>query len=452
MANEQPLKGTPIASADVMKAGPSVRRTVILASLLLALCCQGCGLFPGRNASVTRDRAFISHSPAASDSGKLRLAIKDLVDTKGDVTSAGSQYRAENFPRAKDDAKCLAAARQRNVAFVGKTNMTELALGTSGMNKYFGTPVNPLDRRRIPGGSSSGSAVAVANNEADVSIGTDTAGSIRVPAACVGILGLKTTFGLVPLDGVVPLSPKHLDTIGPMARDVPRLVQGMDLLNPGFAARYEAAAAAKSSARQIRIGRLYVDGTDPKIDRAIDAALKVAGFQVIRLSDEFKEAWTTAQTNGSTIAFSDGWVSDEKYLAKPGVEFTTQAIVRLGELQHATLYQSALDERRAWRQALSRAFRQVDFIALPTLKGEPLRIPIFGRTPIFEAQNLAAQNAVAANYAGIPAIAIPVPLQRRGFPLTSLQLMGPKLSEPGLVNAARFVTALDAETLLSAQR
>ena len=148
-----------------------------------------------------------------------------------------------------------------------------------------------------------------------MAFGSDTAGSIRVPAACCGILGLKTTFGLVPLDGVFPLSPKHLDTIGPMAKDVPRLVQGMELLSPGFSARYRAATA---SAGQIKIGRLYLDGTDPKIDRALDAALTAKGFRLIRLDDRFKAHWNEAQTNGTTVAVADGWLSDRKYLGKMG--------------------------------------------------------------------------------------------------------------------------------------
>ena len=135
-----------------------------------------------------------------------------------------------------------------------------------GINDFFGTPRNPLSKKSklIPGGSSSGSAVAVANGLADIAFGTDTAGSIRVPAACCGIVGLKTTFGLVSLQGVFPIEPKHLDTVGPMAKDVDHVVQGMDLLQNGFAARYRAAVAAKPSAKKIRIGRLYLSGTDPQ--------------------------------------------------------------------------------------------------------------------------------------------------------------------------------------------
>jgi amidase len=155
---------------------------------------------------------------------------------------------------------------------VGKTSLSEFAVAPSGINDFFGTPGSPLSKKSklIPGGSASGSAIVVANGLADVAFGTDTAGSIRVPAACCGIVGLKTTFGLVSLKGVFPVEPVHLDTVGPMAKDVDHVVQGMDLLENGFAAHYRAAVAAKPSAKKIRIGRLYLSGTDPKIDKAVD--------------------------------------------------------------------------------------------------------------------------------------------------------------------------------------
>jgi amidase len=418
--------------------------------LLLPVCFHGCA-YPrlGPRPSATRDHAFIKYWPAGGETGKLRLAVKDIIDMKGEVTTAGSQYLAGTNPPAARDAKCLEPARRSNVQIVGKTNLTEFALGTSGLNEFYGTPVNPLDRHRIPGGSSSGSAVAVASGAADVAFGSDSAGSIRVPAACCGILGLKTTFGLVPLDGVFPLSPKHLDTIGPMAKDVPRLVQGMELLSPGFSARYRAATA---SARQIKIGRLYVEGTDPRIDRALDAALTVAGFRLIRLDDRFKADWNEAQTNGATIAVAGGWLSDSKYLGKIGVTVTTQSTIQLGLVQLNTTYKPALNARSKWRQTLSRVFERVDFIALPTLKSLPPHKPFFGRSAFFEARVLALQNTVAVNYAGNPALAIPVPLEGRGFPVTSLQLIGPNLSEARLVNAARLLTNREPKPIAENER
>jgi len=170
-----------------------------------------------------------------------------------------------------------------NVQIVGKTNLSEFAVAPSGLNGYYGTPKNPFSKwwGFIPGGSSSGSAVAAADGPVDVAFGTDTAGSVRVPAACCGIVGLKTTFGLVSLNGVLPVEPKHLDTVGPMAKDVDHIVQGMDLLQSGFAARYRRTVAAKPLAKDIRIGRLYLGGTDPRINKAVDDALARAGFRVV---------------------------------------------------------------------------------------------------------------------------------------------------------------------------
>ncbi|MGC2074026.1 MAG: amidase, partial [Pseudolabrys sp.] len=225
----------------------AVIRTIV-PTIFIVTWLNGCAIPKARPESSTRDKAFIEYWPQSNDSKKLRLAVKDLIDMKGVVTTAGSEFLAKHASPAKRDAKCLAIARQSGVQFVGKTNLSELAVAVSGMNAYYGTPRNPLDRGRIPGGSSSGSAVAVANDEADVAFGTDTAGSIRVPAACCGVVGLKTTFGLVPIDGVYPIAPNRLDTVGPLAKDIAGTVRGMDLLQAGFSGRYRQAVAAKPSA------------------------------------------------------------------------------------------------------------------------------------------------------------------------------------------------------------
>jgi amidase len=249
-------------------------RSVPLALVSLSLF-SGCSVVPRVNALLPGNRAFIVHWPAKPGSKQLKLAVKDNIDMKGVVTTAGSENFAKTRPPAKKDAPCLAIARQRNVHIVGKANMTEFGVAPSGVNDYFGTPRNPFNllRTLIPGGSSCGSAVAVASGMADVAFGTDTAGSIRVPAACCGIVGLKTTHGLISVDGVFPIEPDHLDTVGPMGKDIAGAAEGMDLLQSGFAARYAAAQAAKPFAENIRVGRLTLKGTDPKIDAAIDQAL-----------------------------------------------------------------------------------------------------------------------------------------------------------------------------------
>ena len=158
-----------------------------------------------------------------------RLAVKDLIDVAGVPTTAGSRAVERGAAPATADAACLAGARAAGARIVGKTGLTELCWSASGINHWAGTPVNPRDPRRLPGGSSSGSAVAVATGEADVAFGTDTGGSVRVPAACCAVVGLKTRYGRVPVKGVYPLAPT-LDTVGPIGPDVAAVELGMRLL------------------------------------------------------------------------------------------------------------------------------------------------------------------------------------------------------------------------------
>ena len=403
----------------------------------------GCSLRPRFSAEPAGQRAFISYRPPAENSGRLRLAVKDNIDVQGVVTTAGSEYLAKNSPPARHDAPALAIARQRRVQFVGKTNLTEFAVAPSGINEYFGTPESPLSRwfKLIPGGSSCGSAVAVAAGLADVALGTDTAGSVRVPAACCGVVGLKTTFGLIPLQGVHPIEPQHLDTIGPLARDIARTVQGMELLQAGFAGRYAAARAAQPTAKGIRIGRLKLKGTNPKIDKAVDAALAAAGFQVVPLDDRFLEKWIQAKKDGTTLAAAGAWLSDRPYVGKAGVSLRTKAVILFGRIAYLTGYEEALGRRRGWQKTLEAVFKKVDFIALPTMQSTPPVFPVDLKLDLLDAQMLDLQNTVAVNFAGNPALALPIPLRGSRVRVTSLQLIGPQRSEAGLLNAGRLVEA-----------
>ena len=432
MHDSQNIESEKISTA--VGKGKVARLLVLAVSTgVLAGCSSG-------KADRKTDHAYITYWPPKAGDGRLRLAVKDLIDMKGLVTTAGTEHFAKTGVPAARDAECLAIARDRNVQIVGKTNLTELALGVTGRNAYFGMPKNPVskDRDLISGGSSSGSAVAVANGTADVALGTDTAGSIRVPAACCGIAGLKTTFGLVSTKGVYPISAKHLDTVGPMAKDVSGLVQGMDLLQRGFSAKYQESKAAAPSARRITIGRLYVDGTSRAVDEAVDAELKAKGFRVVALPPSFKAHWEQAEKDGRTVAVADGWMTDRELNTETGITAGTKAVFALGAYEYSVNYRNALKRRPAWQRELKRTFRKVDFIALPTLKGLPPTVPLFGGTPALEALTLSLQNTVAVNYAGNPAVAIPVPLRDKDGSVTSLQLIGPRLSEAQLLNAARL--------------
>jgi amidase len=416
----------------------------LVSGILLATFLIGCSM-ENHRARIAREHAFIEYHPLFDNSGRLRLAVKDNIDMKGEVTTAGSEYLARTSLPAERDAACLAIVRERHIPIVGKTNLTEFAVTVSGENSHFGTPRNRFDGRHevIPGGSSSGSAVAVKTGMADVALGTDTAGSIRVPAACCGVYGLKTTFGLVPIKGVVPISPQYLDTVGPLARDIGHLAQGMDLLQRGFASRYARARAAKPTARQIKIGRLYLDGTDPAIDKAIDETLAAKNFQVIRLSPTFKKQWEQAQKDGKVVATTDAWLTNRKYDDKKGVSFLTKAVFALGEVEYHTSYAGALSRRAQWQRTLNDVLRHVDFIAVPTLQSLPPKFPFWGSTVVFELRVFNMQNTVGVNYAGNPALAVPIPLpaHKKIVPVTSLQLIGRPRGEAELLNAGRLIEA-----------
>ena len=412
----------------------------VLASIALL---SGCSLLPSLQAPVlTGNRAFIAYWPPAENNHQLKLAVKDNIDMKGVVTTAGSKRLARNGAPAEKDASCLAIARQRNVQFVGKANLSEFAVAPSGFNEYFGTPASPLSssRKLLPGGSSCGSAVAVASGMADVAFGTDTAGSIRVPAAWCGVVGLKTTHGLVPLEGVFPIEPEHLDTVGAIGKDIAHTVQGMDLLQNRFAALYAAVVAASPSAQGIRIGRLTLPGTDPKIDQAVDEALAKTGFQVVPLDDGVLKEWERAEKDGNTIAAAGVWISDKGFLYASGVSARTKTVIRAGWTVNRTSYDEAVARQAGWQNTLKEIFKKVDFIALPTVQTPPKPIPSF-KIGVMEARMLNLQNTVAVNFAGNPALALPIPLHDAEVAVTSLQLIGPWLDEAQLLNAGRLVEA-----------
>lgn len=341
-------------------------------------------------------------------SGSIRLAVKDLIDMAGVPTTAGSRALAHRAGPADTDAPCLAGARAAGVAIVGKVNLHELAFGASGVNSHFGTPVNPLDPARVPGGSSSGSAVAVADGEADIAYGSDTGGSIRIPAAFCGITGLKTTHGRVSLEGVWPLAPS-LDTIGPMAADVAGVAAGMSLLEPGFT--LDAVPAG-------RIGRIRPAGfaIDPDIDRAIDDALARSGIDITEID---LPGWAEAREAAGLIIDAEAADSNRALLADPMTSALLGADVRARLAGGAATTPGELAQARAvqskWRTAVTAALRDVDVLALPTVMFFPPPIEDAARMPY-----TAMTNAV--NLSGLPALALPVPSAQR-LP-ASLQLIG----------------------------
>jgi amidase len=218
-------------------------------------------------------------------------------------------------------------------------------------------------------------------------------------------------------------------------------VQGMDLLEDGFASKYAAAVAAKPSGGSIRVGRLTLKGTDPKVDQAVDDALAKAGFQVFPLDDAFRQKWEEAKKDGNTVAAAGAWKREGQYLAKNGISARTKAAILAGRISYPILYRGALARRAEWQHALAQVFEKVDFIALPTLQSAPPSIPADLKIGLLEVFVLDFQNTVAANFAGNPALAVPIPMHHDKVHLTSLQLIGPQRSEAELLNAGRLVEA-----------
>lgn len=363
----------------------------------------------------------------APPAGALRVAVKDLIDMAGLPTTNGSKVmaaRAAEHPAAAD-AACLAGTRAAEasgkVAIVGKTNMHELAFGVTGINPWFGTPTNPLDPTRVPGGSSSGSATAVASGEADVAYGSDTGGSIRIPAACCGIVGLKTTYGRVSLEGILPLAPS-LDTIGPMATTVAGVVEGMRLLEPGF----EPAAPDQP----VTIGRVRLPA-DNWVDEAIDAALRQAGFHTI---DVVLPNWGEITEAAAAVLGSEAWNTDSALWRDHAADLSPDVAARLEKSSHITAAQTDAARRRA--DELQPAFDRTSLLALPTLATTPPTLD--------HASRLTEIRYVSPfNLAGVPAIALPVATRttrERPIP-ASLQLVAPAGGEELLCTAAARIEA-----------
>jgi amidase len=374
----------------------------------------------GGNVSATFITRFDTAGPG------LRVAVKDIIDMAGIPTTAGSRVVAGAAVPAAADAACLAGLRAAGAQIVGRTNLNELALGVTGINPWFGTPVNPLGASLAPGGSSSGSGVAVATGEAALAYGTDTGGSIRIPAACCGICGLKTTRGRIPLDGVRPLAPS-LDTVGPMAADVAGLVLGMQLLEPGFAAA-EAAEAAEAGA--LRVGRLLIPA-EPAVDDAVTAALRATPWDV---SDLDPGEWRTATRWTASLLVAEACQTNKDLLERYADRISPDVARRLDAGRQLTppAVAAAAEARDQWQARLAALFERFDLLAMPTLTILPPTLDRAGEL-------LESRSTMPVNLAGVPAVALPIPA--RGPLPASMQLVSASGTEERLLAAAAVLEA-----------
>jgi aspartyl-tRNA(Asn)/glutamyl-tRNA(Gln) amidotransferase subunit A len=378
------------------------------------------------DALVMREAARLDALPADAR-GPLHgvtVALKDLIDVAGLPTRAGSSF----FHRDPEhDAPVVAALRAAGALVIGKTNTHEFAWGITTENPHFGRTANAWDTGRVAGGSSGGSAVAVAAGLADVALGTDTLGSIRIPAALNGICGIRPATGALPLDGIVPLA-LGLDTVGPFARDAGTLRRVYDVL--GGAESRSATMAATRRACRLRGGRW--DAVHTEVVSALDAAaeaLRTAGVSVDEVTwwdDELAAAVGVVQQRAAAAFHAP-------MIAAHAGEYGADVRARVTRALDVT----GDDERRA-REVIARARRSweeltaaYDVALAPACGAEA---PLAPAPPAFRDDTIPL--VAPASAFGLPVVAVPIGFGGHGLPL------GVQIVATRVLPAAAFEVAL----------
>jgi aspartyl-tRNA(Asn)/glutamyl-tRNA(Gln) amidotransferase subunit A len=367
--------------------------------------------------------------------GGVPLAVKDLFDTAGVRTTYGSAIFAEHVPAATAEAVTrLEAAGYVNV---GKANLHEFAYGITSDNEHFGRVPNPLAGDRTAGGSSGGNAAALAAGLADAALGTDSGGSIRIPAACCGVTGLKPSFGLVSLAGCFPLAPSF-DHAGPMARDVEGCRRMMEALVPGFA------AARLGSLDDLRVGVAWTELAEPLVRGRVErAAALFAHAQPLELPVGHGTGPLFAREVAEVHA--DLW-REQRDRYGDNVGRKIERAMRVTDAEVAT----AMRARELFREQIAELTAGVDLVLVPTLAmvAPPAAL---GEPPVRERM---LQFTYPWNAVGAPALALPCGPAEDGLP-ASVQLVGRPGADDVVLAAGRLLEQALARALprdLSARR
>ncbi|MBJ6127238.1 amidase [Microvirga splendida] len=359
------------------------------------------------DAADARQRAGVSLGPL---DGRI-VSIKDLFDVAGETTLAGSIALRDN-PPATGDAVIVRRLRQAGAVILGKTNMVEFAYSGLGLNPHYGTPGNAADPLRIPGGSSSGAGVTVAEGTSEISIGSDTGGSVRIPAALNGVVGFKPTAHRVPLDGAFPLSPS-LDSIGPLALSVQDCA-----VTDAVMAGDEPWTVNSRSLAGLRIGiprgRLFSD-TEPMVEQAFEAVLGRLSRAGAAIADHGIEdlltamAETTAAASIASIEASEvhaDWLETKAADIDPRVRWS---IARSGTVP-SPVYIRMIRQRAALAAAMDERLSSVDVLALPTTAiTAPLIAPLEADDRLYNKTDWhILRNPMFCNQFDLTAISLPV--------------------------------------------
>ena len=356
------------------------------------------------------------------------ISIKDLIDVRGIPTTAASRVRVGSA--ARTDAPVVARLRQAGAILIGKCNLHEFAFGTTGEESAFGPTRNPHDTGRSPGGSSSGSAAAVAAGFSFASVGTDTGGSIRIPSAACGLVGLKPAFGELPCDGVVPLS-QSLDHVGPLARSV----SDAGVLYRVMAGEERPATlmpADASGPHGLRLGlprTYFLDHLDPGVRNSFDQAIERLRFAGCVVNDvEIKHAADIVPIY-LHIVLTEAAAYHTRTLESCPEDYTPAVRLRLeiGRYVLAEDYVRAQRGRELLRQEVEAALARHDALVLPTL---PIPAPPLGASTVVvggtedSVRNVTLRLTQLFSLTGHPAISIPCGTTPEGLPC-GLQLVGP---------------------------
>ncbi|QNP48274.1 amidase [Diaphorobacter aerolatus] len=347
------------------------------------------------------------------------VSVKDLYDIAGEPTTAGSAV-LRSAPPAKEDAVIVQRLRAAGAVIVGKTNMTEFAFSGIGINPHYGTPGNAHDATRIPGGSSSGAGVAVARGMSEISIGSDTGGSVRIPSAFNGITGFKPTQSRVPRDGAFPLS-FSLDSVGPLARNVLDCAQA-DAIMSGR--RWNALAPREVRGLRIGIPRgLLFTQTEQAVQSAFERVIDELSRSGCRISDMQLDEWCGApfklQEKGTLIAAEAAYIHADTLARQPdAIDPFVLARIKRGETMPAPHYVGLQRAREQLRQSLDARIADLDLLMLPTVALIAPHIDSVANPDAFNTANmLVLRNTSVFNFYDLPAMSLPINVGAAAMPV-----------------------------------
>ncbi|MEN5297321.1 amidase [Brucella sp. TWI559] len=371
------------------------------------------------------------------------VSIKDLFDVKGEPTLAGSVIRKTAAP-AHTDAIIVQRLRAAGAIIVGKTHMTEFAFTAVGLNPHYGVPANAVDPTRVPGGSSSGAAVSAAQGTSEIAIGSDTGGSVRIPAALNGLVGFKPTAKRIPLQGAFPLAPS-LDSIGPLTKNVSDCIL-VDAVMAGDSRVLPVFASVEGRTVGLPAGLLLHD-MQPEVATAFDLAastLEKAGARVVRIElDDLILAFYEATRIGSIAGIEASRVHAQTWLKDPDANVDERVkhtlVKRLNVSNEA--YNQLMDTRLKLIEEMDQRLRDIDFFIAPTTPiVAPTIASVSGNPAEYDrVEELLLRNTQIANQFDLCSITLPMPVS--GMP-AGLMMSARNGADKELLSAALAVEKL----------